>query len=231
MRPARPDPSLGVFETMLVRGRRVHALDAHLERLKRSVSELYGLDLPAGLRASIARAAERQTPHRLRIDAVPEDGRLRVELQTSPLPTDPASPVVLTPVVVPGGLGSHKWTDRRLVESLAPAAQVPLLVDEDGSVLEAGPANVWLSEAGRLVTPPTDGRILPGVTRDLLFELAPSHGLDARSGPISIERARSAAAIFLTSSLRLAAAASLDEPLSEEPALVATIRDVLDRSF
>ena len=49
MQPERPDPSLGVFETLLVSDRRVQAPEAHLDRLRRSVSELYGLELPAGL--------------------------------------------------------------------------------------------------------------------------------------------------------------------------------------
>lgn len=226
-----PDPSLGVFETVLVRGRRVHALDGHLRRLRRSVSALYGLELPADLQTSIAhRAATLDGPHRLRVDVVPDGGTLAVELQSAAVDPGRAAPVVCAPVVVPGGLGAHKWCDRRLLAGLATPGRVPLLVDDNGDVLEAGPANVWLIEGTRLVTPPADGRILPGVTRELLLELAPSHGLDARAESFSVERARGATGIFLTSSVRLAAAASLDEPLSKEPVLVARLRAMLDRA-
>jgi para-aminobenzoate synthetase/4-amino-4-deoxychorismate lyase len=230
VQPERPDPSLGVFETLLVRGGRPHMLDAHLARLRRSVSELYGLGLPAGLRASMQRrAATLDGPHRLRFDAVPDGGTLAIELHISAVDARRTGTAVCSPVVVSGGVGSHKWCDRRLLDSLAAPGRIPLLVDDDGDVLEAAPANVWLIEDSRLVTPPADGRILPGVTRGRLLELAPLHGLDAHVEPISLERACSATAIFLTSSLRLAAAASLDQPISEEPTLVATIRDLLDR--
>ncbi len=51
--------------------------------------------------------------------------------------------------------------------------QAPLLVDADGTVLEAAWGNVWVLEGDALLTPPADGRILPGVTRSLLLELAP----------------------------------------------------------
>ena len=45
---------------------------------------------------------------------------------------------------------------------------MPLLVDLDGLVLEASRANVVIREGDRLITPPLDGRILPGVTRAAL---------------------------------------------------------------
>ncbi len=66
---------------------------------------------------------------------------------------------------------------------------MPLLVDADGSVLEAAWGNFWLLEGDALVTPPADGRILPGVTRALLLELAPALGLHAREQPITLQRA------------------------------------------
>ena len=48
--------------------------------------------------------------------------------------------------------------------SLAPTATA-LIVDGDEQVLEAAWANLWLIEGERLITPPADGRLLPGVTR------------------------------------------------------------------
>ena len=56
-------------------------------------------------------------------------------------------PVRLAPVALPGGLGEHKWRDRRLLDELAAAAgAVPLIVDLDGDVLEAAYANVFIVE-------------------------------------------------------------------------------------
>jgi para-aminobenzoate synthetase/4-amino-4-deoxychorismate lyase len=105
------------------------------------------------------------------------------------------------PFLLPGGLGAHKWRDRRLLEALAARrpGTVPLLIDTDGLVLEAAYANVWIVEGATLITPPADGRILPGVTRaDLLATEAA-----ARMEPIELERLVSADAIFLTSSIAL----------------------------
>ena len=66
-------------------------------------------------------------------------------------------------VVLPGGLGEHKWRDRLLIAELErQTGAVPLLVDFDGEVLEAGQANLWIAEDDTLVTPPLNGRLLPG---------------------------------------------------------------------
>lgn len=223
MQPAPPDPALGVFETLLVRDGRVQALDAHLQRLAGSVAELYGAALPTGLRSRVRALAEgNPEPRRLRIDAIPAD-ELRLELTTSPL-TGHAG-VRCHPVVVPGGLGRHKWVDRRLVDSLARDEGVPLLVDSNGELLEATLANVWLIEDGQLVTPPADGRILPGVTRAMLLELHPT----AREEPITVARAQSAEALFLTSALRHAVAAGIDGPGRTPPEL-AMIHEALSTS-
>jgi para-aminobenzoate synthetase / 4-amino-4-deoxychorismate lyase len=223
MQPAPPDPTLGVFETLLARDGRVQALDAHLQRLAGSVAELYELTLPSDLRSRVrALAASDHGTRRLRIDAIPA-GELRVELTSSPLPSNAG--LRCHPVVVPGGLGRHKWADRRLVDGLARHGGVPLLIDADGELLEAAWANVWLIEDGHLVTPPADGRILPGVTRAMLLELR----RDARQDPITLARAKAADTMFLTSALRHAVAAGIDGPARTPPEL-ATICQALSTS-
>jgi len=78
----------------------------------------------------------------------------------------------------------------------------PLLCDLDGLVLEAGRANVFCVERdGRLLTPPADGRILPGVTRARVLELAPRLGLVVSVEPIDLRRLVRAGELFLTGSL------------------------------
>jgi para-aminobenzoate synthetase/4-amino-4-deoxychorismate lyase len=234
MSSAPPDPALGVFETLLVRDGTAQALDAHLARLAASVADLYGrLELPARLRATVQRHSAPLTgEHRLRVDAIPDGTGLRLQLQTSPLGLGADARLVCRPVVVPGGLGRHKWSDRRRLAELADGTSVALLVDRDGDVLEAAWANLWLLEGTRLVTPPTDGRLLPGVTRATLLELAPSLGLEARQEPISLARATAATEIFLTSSLRLAVPATLaDQPPTEgDLPQIEAIRAALSRS-
>ena len=196
----RPDPALGVFDTLLVQDGRPVALERHLARLAVSVGELYGAALPPTLATLVqAAAAEVANPGgraRLRIDADP-DGT--VTITVSPARARPERPLLLEPFVLPGGLGDHKWRDRRLLDALTalhPGA-VPLLVDTDGLVLEAASANVWIVEGDALITPPADGRILPGTTRDVLLADAPA----AREEPIDLERLASADSVFLSSSI------------------------------
>ncbi len=213
----RPDPALGVFETLLVRDGRVQALAAHLRRLSESVSELYGAALPAGLAAQLRRrAADLEGEHRLRVDAVPDATGVEIGWLTSPLDHCARHPVALAPALLPGGLGAHKWADRRWLDRLAAGETVALILDRDGSVLEAAWASVWVLEGGprhgRLLTPPADGRLLAGVTRARLLELSSELGLEAAEEPLSVERLRAADAAFLTSSLRHAVAARLEDP-------------------
>lgn len=195
----RPDPAAGVFETVLVdRGRAVH-LDEHLARLAAALRELYGAELPADLRASVEltlSAASARSRLRLRILAEPDGS---VELTLSAASEPPAGPALLAPFTLRGGLGAWKWRDRRLLEVLAARARgtVPLLVDADGLVLEAAHANVWIVEGDELLTPPADGRILPGVTRAHLLGGTPV----AREEAIGLERLARADAVFLTSSV------------------------------
>ena len=201
----RPDPARGVFETVLVQRGEPVALDGHLDRLAVSLAELYDVTLdPLASEQARAVAATASGTGRLRILADP-DGALAfsVSPERSTLPTE----LQLSPFAIPGGLGRHKWRDRDLLEALAAQAPgtVPLLLDTDGLVLEAAHANVWIVEGRALLTPPADGRILPGVTRASLLVAEPC----AREEPIDLERLERADAVFVTSSISLRRAARL----------------------
>ena len=154
----RPIAERGVFETLRVEGGEAVNLEAHLARLARSVRELYGAELP-----------EIELPRR--------DGAVRITYVPGHAPTvewrprkPRALPIVLTPHVVAGGLGEHKWVDRRLLSELARDGTTPLLLDADGTVLEAAWAAVLIRRDGRLYTPAADGRILPSTSRPEAIE-------------------------------------------------------------
>jgi para-aminobenzoate synthetase/4-amino-4-deoxychorismate lyase len=220
-----PDLSQGVFETLLVRDGRLQALQRHLDRMATSVDELYGLTLPDRLPDTVRRRASGLSgAHRLRVDAIPANGALSVSLKTSVLSARPRR-FTCAPVTIAGGHGGHKWRDR---EALAGGPYVPLVVDEDGCVLEAAWANVWLLEGRRLSTPPADGRLLAGVTRARLLALAPSLGLEAAERPIALAEARPAPGLLLTSSLSLVAAATLDVESAPDDGVVEMIRTALE---
>lgn len=206
---------------MLVRDGRIHAHQRHLDRLAHSIGALYGRRPPADITRRLREhAADLTGEHRLRIDVVP--GR-DLAITTRPVAPGHRAPVTVEPLVVPGGLGPHKWRDRRLL-ARRPSDPAPLLVDADGTVLEAAWGNFWLLESDALITPPADGRILPGVTRALLLELAPSLGLLAREERVSLHRARRAAVTFATSAIRLAVPATLTGSAAAPAGLVDRIR-------
>jgi para-aminobenzoate synthetase/4-amino-4-deoxychorismate lyase len=194
-----PDPARGVFETIRVERGRALYLEDHLARLRNSVRELYGADFELRLPELPDR------PCRLRVTALPS-GEVTAELAPLGEPN-----LVLAPWTVPGGLGAHKWADRRAIdEATQRLGATPLILDEDGSVLEAAWANVWVREGDRLVTPPADGRLLPGVTRARLLRTGPH----AAEEPLTLERLVAADVILLTSALRGDIEARLQRPIT-----------------
>jgi para-aminobenzoate synthetase/4-amino-4-deoxychorismate lyase len=208
--PARPDASAGVFETIRAERGAALFLAGHLARLRASVRALYGAELGDELDACVADAlgtAPDDAARRLRVVARPST-QIAVVLHASLAPLGAAgerSAVPLRAWTVPGGLGAHKWADRRRIDKAAERLDAtPLIVEPGGEVLEAAWGNVWALEGVRLVTPPADGRILPGVTRARLLGLAGELGLRAAEEGLSLERLARAEAILLTSSLHLA---------------------------
>jgi para-aminobenzoate synthetase/4-amino-4-deoxychorismate lyase len=222
---SRPDPARGVFSTVLVADGEVVDLPGHLERLRRSVGELYDRDLPPDLKHRVIAAAQSQRRARLRIVVAAKTGP---ELELDPLPESPSAPkpLRLAPALLPGGLGAHKWLDRRLLAELERRlGAVALLVDLDGAVLEAAHANVWIREGRTLVTPPLDGRLLPGTVRARLLADPPA-GHTAREERVTLERVIGADELLLSSSLRgLHPAALAGAPAARaEPPLIPAFR-------
>jgi para-aminobenzoate synthetase/4-amino-4-deoxychorismate lyase len=200
----RPDPALGVFTTMLVRDGAAVDLRAHLARLERSVAELYGQKLPSDLEPRIAATAAGERLLRMRVLVTPASGpRALVELDARPLDREPEpQPAVLAPAYLPGGLGAHKWRDRRLLDRLEHSlGALPLIVDLDDEALEAATANVLIVEGATVVTPPLDGRLLPGTVRERALAAAPAAGLRAAEEPITLERLAAADEVLLSSAI------------------------------
>jgi para-aminobenzoate synthetase / 4-amino-4-deoxychorismate lyase len=194
----RPDPALGLFETILVRGGVPVDFRAHLARLERSTDSLFDAALPEDLEARILGAAAAAPLQRIRVIAHGA-GEMSVEVEAEPLAAEPApDPVMLAPAVLPGGLGAHKWLDRRLLDELRERiGAVPLIIDLDGAVLEAAYANVFILEGTHLVTPPLDGRQLPGTVRARVLALHPT-----REERLTLDRIASADELLLASSIR-----------------------------
>ncbi|HET9162276.1 MAG TPA: aminotransferase class IV [Solirubrobacterales bacterium] len=224
----RPDPAQGVFETLLVRDGRPVELAAHLARLRASLAALYPdltlprLDVPVD-RGPDGPLSTGTSVEALRITVAPGRGELSVTAERRPATGHFATEnggkvtsdaVSLLSVPLPGGLGAHKWVDRSLLDEAQarlPSDALPLIVDEDGSALEASRANVFAVRDGALLTPPADGRILPGVTRMRVLELAGALGIEAREPVLPRDDLLAADEVFLTGSVRgIEPAVSLD---------------------
>jgi len=114
----RPRPAAGVFTTLPVSDGAAHALTEHLERLSASARAVYGKDLPPQLPAEVARCLAGSGSGRLRITVRPLGGPLQCRAEL--IAVAPVPPAVrLRAALLPGGLGAHKWADRRLLAALA----------------------------------------------------------------------------------------------------------------
>jgi para-aminobenzoate synthetase / 4-amino-4-deoxychorismate lyase len=197
-----PRPATGVFTSLKVSAGQTRNLERHLTRLAASAAALYGKDLPASLRADLGDRLAEEPSGRLRITVRPVGGPLQVFIEVVPLAPDPDEPVSLRPAVIPGGLGAHKWRDRRLLAELirrsrlGPGEQL-LITDETGELLETDRGNLFAVADGVLLTPPADGRILPGTTRAAIMRVARGQGIKVGLKPLTLDELTAASEVFV----------------------------------
>jgi len=72
----------------------------------------------------------------------------------------------------------------------------------DGYATEGSASNLFIVKNGQLITPPKSHNLLPGITRDLVLELAIADGIDCIEAEISEQQLSSADEIWLTSSTK-----------------------------
>lgn len=203
---------MGVFETLLVLDGEPVELRAHLSRLRTSLRALFPhLTQTPELVVEIEARAAGIDRGGLRVTVAPdpEDAFAAV---VEPVAIDPQQVLPPTPhevearaVVLPGGLGGHKWADRALLDEVHDGSDpeaLPLIFDWDGRLLEASRANAFAAFGRTLVTPPADGRILPGIARARTLKVAAEAGFEVREAALLREDLARADEVFLTGSLR-----------------------------
>jgi branched-subunit amino acid aminotransferase/4-amino-4-deoxychorismate lyase len=203
------DPNKGVFETMLVLKGRPVELQAHLDRLAASLAALFGAPLPDDARSGILAHSHGVNHGKLRVTIAPDAERMTTEIATTAVEPNSVFPsrgpgIALRSFVVEGGLGAHKWADRRLLiqaEAEAQPGELSLLVDADGAALEAARGSVFQIRDGCLGTPPTDGRILPSIARAQALEVARAEGIETTEETLSLDDLRRGG-LFLAGSVR-----------------------------
>lgn len=211
----RPDPAKGVFETLLVVGGEPMELEGHLARLRRSLAEVYGAEPPADVRERLRAGAAGVELGRLRLTVAPAVSGFDLEVDAGPIDPAimfPAAGAALRRDDRPGGHGAHKWVDRRGMEHPNADARPGQLICDGPEVLEAGWANLFAVRRETLWTPPADGRILAGMARAAVIEIAREEGIEAEERPVRLEDLLAADEVFLTNSVRgIEPAISLDE--------------------
>lgn len=216
-----------VYEVIPVYAGHCFALDAHIDRLARSLDML-------GIANGRGRPSWRALIERL-IEAN-NGGDLAVYLQVSRgapprrdhcIPNDIEPTVVAfcqsraapDPEILATGIAAVTQTDTRwqhcsikstsllanvLAADAARAAGAnEALMVRDGNVLEGTSSNVFAVIDGTLVTPALRDTILPGITRAVVLDLARRYGFDhTEIDALSLDTLRSASEIWITSSVR-----------------------------
>ncbi|MHB1950000.1 MAG: D-amino acid aminotransferase [Acidiferrobacteraceae bacterium] len=215
----------GVYEVVPVYGGRLFRLPHHLARLGASLRAI-GLFDPM----SAAQWAEVLDELIRRCDA--KDQSLYLQVTRGPAPRDHAFPPDVKPTVfayaqplreIEAGvlkqgvravaLDDIRWR-RCDIKATALLANVLLrqeavskgaseaLLIRDGVVTEGAASNIFAVINGQLTTAPKGPFILPGVTRDLILELARANGVDSAERAVSREELPAASEIWMTSSTK-----------------------------
>lgn len=172
---------------------------------------LYGQPAPPGTRELVGDAAVGTELGRLRLTVLPDPERATPTANVTVAPVAQAlvfpgwaGAVDLTPVAVAGGIGAHKWADRRLIgraeASTDPA--LPLIVDSDGALLEGSRGSLFLVVGEGVLTPAADGRLLPGITRAQVLKAAGALGMEVREEVLGPDRLAGADEAFMAGAVR-----------------------------
>ena len=154
----------------------VALIEFHLERMRASAAELGFAFDRHGLRNAIqALCFDLAAPTKLRV-VVARGGAHAIEAAPLPLPLPVPARVALLalPVAASDWRLRHKTSDRGFYEEAlvvvrAAGADEAVFLDEAGLVTEGSFTNLFVEQAGKLLTPPATLGLLPGVLRASLL--------------------------------------------------------------
>ena len=215
----------GVYEVTRVLGGRLFAGDRHMRRLERGMRELE-LRWPEGLDASGLRAVSERLLHEndlVQGEAVVYAQVTRgVAARTHAFPPSGTPPTVYVAVspfkpidelraqgAAAVTVADIRWgrCDLKTIQLLpnvlakqraAAADAFEAVQVRDGVVTEGASTNVFVVLDGVLRTHPADQRILAGVTREIVLELARELRLSAREEAVTVAELRRASEVLVT---------------------------------
>ncbi len=77
-----------------------------------------------------------------------------------------------------------------------------VVLNERGEVAECTAANIYIVKAGNVFTPPLSSGCLPGVSRQILLEIASQAGISIAEKPLTPDEVHAADEFFITSTTR-----------------------------
>ena len=213
----------GVYELVPVYSRVPFRIDEHLRRLERSLAEVR-IENPysvAQWKEIIARLIAEQAFEdqgiysqvtrgvAKRDHAFPKDAAPTVFIMSNPLVKPPRE-------LVERGAAAVSAVDNRwlrcdiksislignclLRQVSADAGAAETIMFRDGKLTEASASNVFMVKAGMIRTPAKSNLILPGITYDVVVELAQSARIPLEFGEIAETELRAADELWVTSS-------------------------------
>ena len=221
----------GIYETLRTYNRRLFLFDRHARRLRRSAG-MIALDMPfsdeellQAITETMSRADLRDEAY-VRVLVTRGVGELTYDPKATPSHTlaiivkpqlDPPDSAYRDGVAVaivdiirnhPGSVNpmikSNNLMNNALAmqEALRRGAFEGVMRNYRGELTECTTANLFVVTQGSVLTPPLDAGILPGITREFIFEIGRTAGLDVREAVLRDQDLYGADEAFLTSTTR-----------------------------
>jgi D-alanine transaminase len=215
----------GVYEVIPVYGRRMFRMRQHLKRLDDSLAGIR-------VRNPLASGEWEQIFRRLTDAVAADDQSVYLQVTRGPAPRDHAFPPDPQPTVfayaaplkyadaqqLANGVAAITTPDIRwlrcdikaiallpnvlLRQQATEAGAAEAILVRDGLAMEGSASNIFAVVDGVLVTPPKGPFILPGITRDLVLELAHAHGVSCEERMLKESELAKASELMLSSSTK-----------------------------
>jgi D-alanine transaminase len=224
----------GVYEVIPVYSRHPFRLPEHLRRLQHSLDgiRLANPMSDAGWTGLIRDIVERNAGDDQSVYLQVTRGVARRD-HAFPKNTSPTVFMMSSPLVTPAaelvkdGVPAITATDYRwlkcdvksvsllgnclLRQAAVDAGAAETVLFRDGYLTEASASNVFVVKDGKLLAPPKNHLVLPGITYDVVLELAQANNIPHEAREISEQEVRSADELWVTSSTKeVLAVTSLD---------------------
>jgi len=215
----------GVYEVIPVYGGRLFRLDEHIDRLDNSLNAIRltnPLTRPEW-ESLLTTLVQHNGPGDLAVylqitrgvakrdHALPSEPQHTVFAMANPLSTPNKADLISGVAAITHD--DYRWKNCHIKSiSLLPnillrqqaidAGAVEAILIRDDEATEGAASNLFIVDKGTIITPPKGHFLLPGITRDLILELAQENNLAYREASISATQLQHADEIWLTSSMK-----------------------------